>query len=239
MDKETYNLNDDEVYQVQEPESPTHFSTAGSSPERSGAIFERIKRQHIVLGFIFIFLIFGVYKLINGLFHVITKEQAIAKVQKQAEKMKAASTQLAVKTDGPTTRLDHLAEGQLEVQSAIRSLNLQLSDIQTTLASLNNQLAQVDDEVQSLHAGQETLIQNQTKPTKKITEQQKISPKPIYYVRAIIPGRVWLTTPKGSTLTLGVGDKLEGYGTVDSINPDQGTVTLNSGAIIGYSPDDR
>ena len=238
MDKK-YNLHDDEEYQLQEPESPTHFSTANASAETSGALFERIKRQHIVLGFIFIFLVFGVYKLINGFFHVLAKQQTVAKVQKQTPKINALNTHPEVKTDVATSRLDHLAQGQLDVQSAIQSLDLQLSGIQTTLANLNNQLAQVNDEVQSLHAGQETLIQNQTKPAKKVTEAKKTPPKPIYYVRAIIPGRVWLTTPEGSTLTLGVGDKLAGYGVVDSINPDQGTVTLDSGAVIGYSPDDR
>ncbi len=240
MDKK-YNLHDDEEYQLQEPESSANFATASASPETSGAIFERIKRQHIVLGFIFIFLVFGVYKLINGFFHVIAKQQAVAKVQKQApiSKINASNVYPEVKTDVATSRLDHLAQGQLDVQSAIQSLDLQLSGIQTTLANLSNQLTQVNDEVQSLHTGQETLIQNQTKPIKKITTQKKVSPKPIYYLRAVIPGRAWLITPEGSTLTLGVGDKLEGYGVVDAINPDQGTVTLNSGAVIGYSPDDR
>jgi len=97
----------------------------------------------------------------------------------------------------------------------------------------------VNDALQSLHTSQETLIQNQTKPLKKIAEKKKETPKPIYYVRAIIPNRVWLTTPDGSTLTLAVGDKLTGYGLVDAINAEQGIVTFSSGAVIGYSPDDK
>jgi hypothetical protein len=238
MDKKTYNLSDEEEYQFQEPESATSFSTSSPAAE-SSSVFERINRQHIVFGFIFIFLVFGAYKLISGLFHVIAKQQAIVKVQKAAPKINPVNNDVDVKTEVSRRRLDHLAQAQSDVKSAIQALDLQLSSIQTSLANLNNQLSQVNDEVQSLHAGQETLIQNQTKPVKKLTEKKKESPKAIYYVRALIPNRVWLTTPEGSTLTLAVGDKLDGYGVIDSINADQGIVTFSSGAVIGYSPDDR
>jgi hypothetical protein len=238
MDKKTYNTNDEEEYRFQEPESTTHFSTSNPSPETS-SIFERVNRQHIISGFIFVFLLFGAYKLISGLFHVMTKQQATIKSQNLAPKTKALDNKLEVKEPVVPSRLDHLAQGQLAIQSAVQSLDLQLSGLQTSLANLNNQLSQVNDEIQSLHAGQETLLQNQVKPVKKKIEKKKEGLKAIYYVRAIIPNRVWLTTPTGSTLTLAVGDELAGYGKIDAINADQGTVTFNSGAVIGYSPDDR
>lgn len=237
IDKKTYDLNDDEEYQFQAPEPESNFSTASSAPnDTSTTFFERIKRQHIILGFIFIFLSFGIYKLLNGFFHVISKQHVAVKVQKPEPKLESS---VEVKTDTTSSRLEGLVQGQLGIQSALQSLDSQLSSMQTTLASLSSQLTQVNDEIQSLHAAQDTLIQNQTKSVKKIAEKKKEVPKAIYYVRAIIPGRVWLTTQEGATLTLGVGDKLPGYGLVESINPDQGTVTLNSGAVIGYSPDDR
>jgi uncharacterized protein YukE len=236
MDKKTYNMNEQE-YQYQEPESATHFSTVNPTPEAS-SIFERINRQNIIAGFIFIFLLFGAYKLLSGLFiHGLTRQPAVAKV-KPAAKINAAQQAMVVNMDNTTRRLDHLAQGQLDVQSSVQSLNSELSGIQTTLANLTAQLSQMNDEVQSLRAGQETLIRSQIKPVKKTIEKKEI-PKPIYYVRAMIPGRVWLTTAEGTTLTLGVGDKLVGYGVLDSINVDQGIVTFNSGAVIGYSPDDR
>ncbi|MDQ8040151.1 MAG: hypothetical protein REH83_07090 [Rickettsiella sp.] len=243
MDKKNYNLNEDDEYQFQELKSSTNFSEANSASTggESPAILERIKRQHIFLGFIFIFLIFGAYKLLNSFFHVIiSKEQAMEKIQKTVPKIDNNSTNnVNVKPDLTMGRLDRLEQGQLRVQSELQSLDSQLSGIQTTLTNLSTQLTQINDDVQSLHASQETLIKNQTKPVKTITLKKKEVPKPIYFVRAIIPGRVWLTTQDGSTLTLGVGDKLAGYGLVDAINPDQGTVILNSGAVIGYSPNDR
>lgn len=235
MDKKTYNINEEE-YQFEEPETGSHFSTTNPISEPS-SIFERINRQNIVVGFIFIFLIFGTYKLLSGLFHNMNKQPIIEKV-KPISKFDSAKQNKVVNVDSTVNRLDHLAQRQSDVQSSIQSLDSELSDIQTTLANLSNQLTQVNDGVQSLYAGQKTLIQSQIKPLKKITAKKE-APKSIYYVRAIIPGRVWLTTQEGTTLTLGIGDKLVGYGTLDSINVDQGIVTFNSGAVIGYSPNDR
>jgi hypothetical protein len=236
MDKK-YNVNEEE-YQFQEVESGTHFANAPTDTDTATAIFERIKRQHIVLGLVFILLVIGAYQLLSHVFHmVVAKEQVIAKIQKPTPKPLVKSE---VEVQGETVnRLDHLAQGQSNVQAAIQSLNTQITDIQTSLVNLNTQLTQVNDEIQSLHSDQEILIQKQTKPVVKTLEKKKEIPKPIYYVRAVIPGRVWLATQDGSTLTLGVGDTLAGYGIIDAINSEQGTVTLSSGAIIGYSPDDR
>lgn len=234
MDKK-YNANDEE-YQFQDTEPNNRFTTANAANTDNPVIFERIRRQHIVLGFISIFLIFGVYKLLSHFFHaVVAREHVITRMQKQVPKINSVDSELAVRSD-MTKRLERLAQEQSSVQSAVQSLDSQIADIQSSLANLNVQLTQVHDEVQSLHASQEVLLQKQKKPK---APEKKATPKPIYYVRAIIPGRVWLTTQEGSTLTLGVGDKLAGYGLIDSINPDQGTITLSSGAIIGYSPDDR
>ncbi len=97
----------------------------------------------------------------------------------------------------------------------------------------------IDEQTQRLQTRQEAFLQKQQKAEMKRIQEKKLAPKPIYYVRAIIPGRVWLNLQDGSTLTLGLGDKLTGYGVITAIDPNQGTITLSSGAVIGYNPDDR
>jgi|GEM_PF-4861965 hypothetical protein len=236
MDKKTYNPSDEEEYKFHEPESEPH-STATHTVASSHA-FERINRQHIIFGVIFIFLVYGAYKLLNQLFHTaFTKLQTVEKIQQVIPKQNATINP-HVNEEVATDRLAHLAQGQAEVQSAVHSLDSQISDVQTSLQSLNTQLTQVNDELQDLHTNQELLMQKQTKPVKK-DEKKKEAPKAIYYVRAMIPGRVWFTAQDGSMLTLGVGDTLAGYGSIDSIDPEQGIVTLSSGAVIGYNPNDR
>lgn len=232
MDKKNYDMNEEE-YKIQEPDTGTaHFSSESSS------IFERINRQTIVAGFVFIFLIFGTYKLLSKVFYSI-KKQPVAETIKPVAKTDSSPKDLVVTAvDSTTNRLDHLAQQQSDVQSSIQSLDTEIANIQTLLTNLTTQVAQVSDEVRNLGVSQEKFIQSQTQPVKK-EAAKKEAPKAIYYVRAVIPGRVWLTTPEGTTLTLGVGDKLVGYGLVASINVEQGIVTFSSGAVIGYSPNDR
>ncbi len=123
MDKK-YNLNDEETFQFEEAETETTqpFSTA-NAPTDTTTPFDRIKRQHIVLGFVFIFLVFGSYKLLSGLFHNINKPPAIEKIQKTVSTPHTANGELntEVKTDS-FKQLDHITQGQQDIQSAIQSL---------------------------------------------------------------------------------------------------------------------
>jgi intracellular multiplication protein IcmG len=128
---------------------------------------------------------------------------------------------------------------QRDLQSYFHAFDSELYDFKSTLAELNMRFAQINDQMQTLHMKQEAFLKKQQKAESKIIARKKAAPKPIYFVRAIIPGRVWLTMQDGSTLTLGRGDKLSGYGFITAIDPQQGTVTLSSGAVIGYNPDDR
>jgi hypothetical protein len=233
MDKKDYHANNEEEYLIRESEPEEYFEASSAKPALN--FFERIKRQHIILGFIFVVGVFGAYKLLNYFFHtMLTKAQTLEKIQMQ-KKIENPLDKKQINVE-MTKLLNPIAQGQLSLQSGLKSLGLQIGDIQTALLNLSTQLAQANDEIQALHVAQEKIMQKQSKTP---TAGNGKSPKPIYYVRAIIPGRVWLTTPEGSTLTLGLGDQLAGYGHIDSINPDQGIVTLSSGAIIGYNPDDR
>ncbi len=239
MDKKNDHVNDDEEYSLQQPESAASFTTVSTAAHRN--IFEQINRRHIVLGIIFLFLIYGAYGLIKRFIHTsLTRSTQITKgVQRVAEKSNATDAVVNVKPADPTmVRLDHLAQGQIDIQSEIRSLDSKISAVQTSLLDLDTQIAQVDDQLQSLHATQELFIQKQMQAAKKIERKHRL-PNTVYYVRAMIPGRVWFTTQDGSVLTLGVGDNLAGYGVIDTIDPDQGIVTLSSGAVIGYNPNDR
>lgn len=59
-----------------------------------------------------------------------------------------------------------------------------------------------------------------------------------YYVSAAIPGRAWVRTPAGGTITLKVGDTLPEYGQVIKIDANQGIVSTSSGRVIDYGIDE-
>jgi uncharacterized membrane-anchored protein YhcB (DUF1043 family) len=239
MDKKNY--NSDEEYKLQDSvtESASHFSGATNSPDPASTILEKTQRHHIFLIVFIIFASLGVYKLVGTLVHrthARSTPKVVAKAQKPAVPVIPAAVQANMALDN---RFNHLEQVQRELQSHLQAFDSDLSDIKTTLADLNSRLADINEQIQTLHTQQETFLQKQQKAETKVAERKKSAPKPIYYVRAIIPGRVWLTLQDGSTLTLGMGDKLAGYGVITAIDPNQGTITLSSGAIIGYNPDDR
>lgn len=238
MDKKNY--NSDEEYKLQDSttESESHFSGATNSPDPASAILEKTQRHHIFLIVFIIFASLGIYKLVGTIVHRMhaTSKPIFAHAPKPAVPVIPAAVQANMALDN---RFNHVEQEQRELQSHLQAFDSDLSDIKSTLADLNSRLVDMNEQTQLLRSQQEAFLQKQQKTETKLTERKKSAPKPIYYVRAIIPGRVWLTLQDGSTLTLGMGDKLVGYGVITAIDPNQGTITLSSGAIIGYNPDDR
>lgn len=54
-------------------------------------------------------------------------------------------------------------------------------------------------------------------------------PKVTYTVQAIIPGRAWLKTDGGDTVTVAEGDILRGFGRITKIDPYDGVVEIDTG----------
>lgn len=237
MDNKNYN---DEEYKLQDSttESASHFADADSNKDPASAILEKTRRHHIFLIVFILVASLGIFKIVSGLIHRLAtpaKPKMVATLQKPTAVVPAAvQANIAL-----NNRFNHIEQEQRELQSHLQAFDSDLSDIKTTLADLNSRVADINDQTQLLHSQQEAFLQKQKKAETKLIERKKAAPKPVYYVRAIIPGRVWLTLQDGSTLTLGLGDKLAGYGVITAIDPSQGTITLSSGAIIGYNPDDR
>lgn len=238
---ENKNYHSDEEYKLQDSatESASHFSGATVSPDPASAILEKTQRHHIFLIVFIIFASLGIYKVVSALVHKMhaMSKPTVATAQKSAVPPVIPAAVQA--NEVLANRFNHIEEEQQELQSHLQNFDSDLSDIKSTLTDLNSRLDDMNEQTQRLHAQQEVFLEKQQKEETKLAERKKSAPKPIYYVRAIIPGRVWLSLQDGSTLTLGMGDKLAGYGVITAIDPNQGTITLSSGAIIGYNPDDR
>ena len=54
-------------------------------------------------------------------------------------------------------------------------------------------------------------------------------PKIAYAVQAIIPGRAWLKSDAGDTVTVAEGDILKGFGRITKIDPYDGIVNIDTG----------
>jgi methyl-accepting chemotaxis protein len=138
-------------------------------------------------------------------------------------------TQLEATTQNISAEVDSLQNTTQNLQSSIDNINGQLSQLNTALTALTNQM--------------------QTQENRWVQSQKKAKPKPVYHkpvikregyqTMAVIPGRAWLKSSQGATITVGVGTAIPGYGQVTAINTQSGRVVTSSGIIIKYAPNDE
>ncbi len=118
-------------------------------------------------------------------------------------------------------------------QEAITSMKNIIDKNERDVADINQKIEQLTVLTQQLAEDIEK-IKLSLPPVKK-----KVAKLPVaYHIRAIVPGRAWLDSADGRSVTLRVGDKLEGYGEVKTIAPRQGMVVMSNGSIIQYGVGD-
>ena len=232
------NNNIDEEYKFQDStESTSNFSSIANNKDFASTFFEKTRRRHIFLLLLMLAVSLGIYKVVSQLMHRFSASKSVtAKIQKSTTVVKPTALQM---NNAIMNRLNQIEHQQHEFQSQIQGVDSEFNNLKSTLADYHSRLLSLDEQTQQLQTQQDIFLQKQKNEEMKRIQEKKLAPKPIYYVRAIIPGRVWLSLQDGSTLTLGLGDKLTGYGVITAIYPEQRTISLSSGAVIGYNPDDR
>lgn len=171
------------------------------------------------------------------------------------EQMKNAERPIKTNTSSTSTA-PQISDSQLnEVLSNQNNLKNTISQLNDQVVQLNSQLAAVSNNYQSLQQDFLTL-QNKLNVTVQAVEELVVSQKsrpvivahkprtypkatpihyPTYFVQAIIPGRAWLINSNGETLTVLVGSKVPGYGSVTKIRPQEGRVLTSSGKILKFN----
>ena len=122
------------------------------------------------------------------------------------------------------------------INNNVEGLKTSLSDLMSKINDLNKNIAFLTDQVQ---LQQEQIAKLKQRPKKKVIRKKskpKVSVK--YYIQAIIPGRAWLMSTNGTTITVSEGTRVPGYGRVKLIDPHQGKVIMSSGKDILFSPSD-
>lgn len=127
--------------------------------------------------------------------------------------------------------------GQLQAEYAqrINEYQSQNKNLQDQVQTLNGRVANMETEMNQLI---QTLTQQfqqagSTTPGAAApqaavpVEQAGPPPRIPYSVQAIIPGRAWLRSSNGDTLTVAEGDEIKGIGRVTKIDPYDGVVEIN------------
>ena len=139
--------------------------------------------------------------------------------------------------DTSMASLDTLKPQPPHAESAkLRDLKGQVADMQSSLAQAQTQNEQLQKSVTTLTAQVQALTSqlNSLLAAKKGPQ----APVVVYHLRAIVPDRAWIISNSGDTSTVRVGDKLEQYGTIQSIDAVHGVIQTSSGRKIGYGIND-
>lgn len=138
-----------------------------------------------------------------------------------------------------------IASLQDETQQTARAVNRVTSNMDVldrSMTTLNSKLTEMNANLailaQEVKNQQGMLMKLKQKPKKQRIKRGLKSSKPVYYIQAAIPGRAWLKSTKGITITVVEGTMVKGYGRVKVIDPHQGQVVLSSGRVIKFSASD-
>lgn len=118
----------------------------------------------------------------------------------------------------------------------IDDLQVQITDLDKSVQSLNSNVVKLTKQLQVRQVAEKKAAVKQARETQ---QRRAAAAASTFQIRAIVPGRAWLMSSFGDLMTVAEGDRLEGLGTVDFINADEGEITTSSGAIIRYAPSDR
>ena len=136
-------------------------------------------------------------------------------------------------------KLSTIEVSQQSLRSDVNNLGNQMQSMSSTMSEMSSQVAQLNRVISSLNSKineqnrdmERLRAQLHKKMTKKVVKKPSRPPE-VFYVQALIPGRAWLNSSYGTTLTVRVGSKIPGYGIVKLIDPHQGRVLTSSGKMI-------
>lgn len=153
----------------------------------------------------------------------------------QTMQQAAGETTLAVENAKLSGQLQaEYAQRINEYQSQNKNLQEQVQTLNGRVASMESEMNQlIQTLTQQFQSGgtpgaapqQQQMMQQQSAAVP--VEQAGPPPRIPYNVQAIIPGRAWLRSNNGDTLTVAEGDEIKGIGRVTKIDPYDGVVEIN------------
>ncbi|MCD6039395.1 MAG: hypothetical protein K0S27_795 [Gammaproteobacteria bacterium] len=142
------------------------------------------------------------------------KDRITALEQQNTAMMNLLQTEYAQKVTDAETQANAI-HGKME------ELTKRVNRIETSLNQITQLLQGISKSQASNVMGNISTFSNGT--------TKSAEPRMIYNVQAIIPGRAWLKSETGDTVTVAEGDYLKRYGRVTKIDPYDGIVAIDTG----------
>lgn len=138
-----------------------------------------------------------------------------------------------VQNDGAINQLQAEYQQKLnEYASQNKALQDQLQTLNSRVAGMESQMGQLVQALLHQNApppSQTAVIHNAEPAAPQIAASE---PRIAFNVQAIIPGRAWLRSDDGETVTVAEGDIIKELGRVTKIDPYDGVVEINTGTKV-------
>lgn len=197
------------------------------------------RNKRLILIVIVVVVLFLLSRLGSFFSHTNTVKQPVAKpvAQQQTELPPPAEVQPAAQPVVQQQPIMMNDDYRSQTDSKIQALQQQLSNIQDSLNASQNTNETLQNSITQLTAQVQTLSA-QLKQTMGQQKKQSHQKQVVFYLRAVVPDRAWVMTSSGETVSVTVGDSLDQYGTIQSIDPVYGVIQTSSGRKITYGAND-
>lgn len=141
----------------------------------------------------------------------------------------------------PKKVMERIETGEMQLTKKIQALEMKLNELLSRLGKLDQAMGVSSRDMADISMKLEAINQElkmMAAPPPAEKEEVEVGPlseaytNPTLTVHAIIPGRAWLKTRDGRTITVTEGDDVEGYGKVLAIDAPSGVVITSSGVML-------
>lgn len=253
---EEYKLDDLDLL-ASEPEGnpEPEGEVSEPSPEPQGGLLggtkpwenPQIRKGLLVLGGLI--LVFLCYQMIRSMFDGKTTSKEIKPVSVEQATLRQPQPLQSVKpliVDNATSKkLSSLQQTQNDMGATLQNVNGQLNSMSSEMSDLSSKITTLSANLAVLSE----KLEEQTREIERLTSQnakrQVVShprivshhlskPAETYFIQALIPGRAWLLSSSGSSITVREGSPVAGYGVVKFIDVERGRVLMSSGRVIKF-----
>jgi len=139
--------------------------------------------------------------------------------------------------DAVLEKLSRLSQDAQNNEGSVKSLSREVANLKYALNQANSDNGQLQTAMLVLADQVQNLSEELKKATAVKEKVKKLPPAPevVYYLRAVLPNRAWITGSDGDSNSVVVGSKVQDYGTVQAIDAEEGKVLTSSGKVIAYN----
>lgn len=153
------------------------------------------------------------------------QDRVITVEQQNAAMMNMLQTQYAQKIADIEAQNTQLRADAQELKARISSMEVAFRQLTKMLRDTRSAPAPQRMEPNPMSSSNDSNAMYDNPPPARIAQ----APKTGYTVQAIIPGRAWLKSEAGETVTVAEGDVLKDFGRVTKIDPYDGLVNIDTG----------